>query len=56
MVYLRRLIDAATERQARIDYRAGYAHGVAGLNPPTPDDLSTDYWRGYRDGRRIAHP
>lgn len=56
MIYLRRLIEHATERQARADYLTGYAHGVAGLNPPAPEDLSPDYWRGYREGQRIAHP
>lgn len=55
MVHLRAHIEAATQRRARSDYRTGYAHGAADLNPPNPDELSADYWRGYSAGQRDAY-
>lgn len=54
MIYLRKAMERATEAAARDDYRRGYAHGVADLSPPNPDDLSPAYWTGYGRGQRDA--
>ena len=55
MIYLRALASQAAASKARADYRTGYDHAVGGLNPPNPDDLSTDYWMGYSKGAADAH-
>lgn len=55
MIYLRKTAQRATETQARQDFNTGYSHGINNLNPPTPDDLSPDYWSGYSKGQRDMH-
>ena len=54
MIYLRRRIEQATEAKARADWWRGYSDGVQGLNPPNPEDLSSDYQEGYADGCKAA--
>lgn len=55
MIRIRAIAERAAESQARADYRAGYSHGINGMNPPNPDDLSEAYWRGYSRGSHDAH-
>ena len=54
MVRVKHLAFMAGESRAKSDYKTGYGHGINNLNPPNPDDLSDDYWRGYGKGQRDA--
>ena len=51
MVHIRQQAIAAAKTRAAADYRRGFNMGVEDLNPPQPEDYSSDFWRGYSDGQ-----